>query len=190
MGFVCWNILLIGCFDVAKFIKLSTYLVWKIGKWQCAPRSPTCRTADKKGKRTDTDLVDKMESQGVRVLRNTGDLQEWKYDDKAGGRQLFLSNPFWFLGISYFHKTVCFSPILHTWFTYYGFLHYRIFSICLTLLYTRDLHAMVSFHHRIFSICLTLFYTRDLHVMVSFTAGYCFLMKVMLILTMDFSLTW
>ncbi len=84
-------------------IKISTYLVLKIDKCHCAPRSPTCRTADKKGKRTDTDLVDKMESQGVRVLRNTGDLQEWKYDDKAGGRQfLLLSNPFLFLGISYF----------------------------------------------------------------------------------------
>jgi hypothetical protein len=65
---------------------------------QDAPRSPTCRTADKKGKRTDTDLVDKMESQGVRVLRNTGDLQEWKYDDKAGGRQFFSQILFYFRG--------------------------------------------------------------------------------------------
>jgi hypothetical protein len=96
-GFLCLKyILLIGYFTGARFIKLSKDLVWKMG--QCAPRSPTCRTADKKGKRTDTDLVDKMESQGVRVLRNTGDLQEWKYDDKAGGRQFFLSNPFYFWG--------------------------------------------------------------------------------------------
>jgi hypothetical protein len=62
------------------------------------PRNSTCRTADKKGKRTDTDLVDKMESQGVRVLRNTGDLQEWKYDDKAGGRQFFLVKSFFYFG--------------------------------------------------------------------------------------------
>jgi hypothetical protein len=85
---------------------------------QCAPQSPTCRTADKKGKRTDTDLVEKMESQGVRVLRNTGDLQEWKYDDKAGGRQFFLQILFYFCGFLIFIR-----------------------RFVLTLFYTRDLHV-------------------------------------------------
>lgn len=43
------------------------------------------RTADKKGKRNDSDLVDYMESKGVRVLKNTADLQQWDYADKTVG---------------------------------------------------------------------------------------------------------